>query len=124
MRAGRLETLQWVGLLGAALVWTAQLVIGYGVADSSCTVAGRRWGLDLQTWEIVLMVVAAALALLAEAAAIAVFRATRGHDHSDPPPAGRHHFFSSAAVIGNLLFLVIIVLSGLGAVAHVACRQA
>jgi len=124
MRTSRLELLQWVGLLGAALVWTAQLVIGYGVADSRCTLAGQRWGLDLRTWEITLMVVAAALVLIAEGAAVAVFRATRDRDHNDPPPAGRHRFFSSAAVVGNVLFLVIVLLSGLGAVAHTACRQA
>ena len=52
---------------------------------------------------ITLMVVAAALVLIAEGAAVAVFRATRDRDHNDPPPAGRHHFFSSAAVVGNVL---------------------
>jgi hypothetical protein len=119
----RPELLQWVGLLGGALVWTAQLVIGYGVTNARCAAGGQHFGVDLRTWELTLMGVAAALVLLAEAAAIAVFRSTRGHSHDDPPPAGRHRFFASAAVAANVLFLAIVLMSGLGAIAHDACRQ-
>jgi hypothetical protein len=113
---------QWYGLLGAALVWAAQFVLAFGVTVARCG-AGGDFGLPLDTWEILLIVVAGTLALLGEGAAIAVFLATRELEHDDPPPDGRRHFFASAAVIGNLLFLMIILLSGIGIVAHTPCHQ-
>jgi hypothetical protein len=118
----RLELFQWYALLGAAIAWTAQLVVGFGVTVARCG-AGGDFGLPLDTWEIVLAVAAGAFALLGEAAAVAVFLATRSLEHDDPPPDGRRHFFASAAVVGNLLFLMIILLSGLGIVAHSPCHQ-
>jgi heme/copper-type cytochrome/quinol oxidase subunit 2 len=120
----RAEFLQWFGLLGAALAWTAQLVLGFGVADARCAAAGIRWGLDLDTWQIVLMAVAGVLVLLAEAAAVWLFRATKDTGPSGPPPWGRRHFFVAGASLGNILFLVMIVLSGVAVIADVPCRQA
>jgi hypothetical protein len=116
------EFLQWFGLLGAGLVWTAQLVIGFGVALARCSTADKRWGIDLDTWQITLMAVGVPVAVLAEAAAISVFLGTRNLHHEDPPPSGRWHFFSSAAMLGNALFLVAILLSGIGAVYHTPCQ--
>ena len=118
----RLELFQWYGLLGAALAWTAQLVLGFGLTVARCG-AGGNFGLAVDTWEILLIVVAGSLALLGEAAAVAVFLATRSLEHDDPPPDGRRHFFASAAVVGNLLFLMIILLSGIGIIAHSPCHQ-
>jgi hypothetical protein len=117
-----LELVQWYGLLGAAIAWTVQLVVGFGATVARCG-PGGNFGLPLDTLEILLAVVAGGLALLGEAAAIAVFLATREVDHDGPPPDGRRHFFASAAVVGNLLFLMIIVLSSLGIVAHSPCHQ-
>ena len=51
MRRVRPELVQWYGLFGAALAWTAQLVVGFGVAYADCTAASRHWGLDVVTWE-------------------------------------------------------------------------
>jgi hypothetical protein len=121
-RLVRLELFQWYGLLGAAIAWTVQLVLGFGVTVARCG-AGGDFGLPVDTWEILLIVVAGTFALLGEAAAIAVFLATRELEHDDPPPDGRRHFFASAAVVGNVLFLMIILLSGLGIVAHSPCHQ-
>jgi hypothetical protein len=118
-----LEFLQWYGLLGAALVWAAQLVLAFGLTVARCG-AGGSFGLSLDSWEVVLMVVAVLLAVLAECAAVAVFLETRSVAHDGPPPGGRRHFFASAAMIGNLLFLMIILLSGIGIVAHSpVCHQ-
>jgi hypothetical protein len=119
----RLEVLQWTGLLGAALVWAAQFVLGYGVAQANCRPGGARLGIDLRAWEISLTAVAGVLVLAAEAAALAVLAGTRGVEHTDPPPPGRQRFFAQAAALGNLLFLAIVLLSGLGALAHSACGQ-
>ena len=116
----RLEFLQWFGLLGAALTWTAQLVVGYGLTVAHCNPA--RFGLSVDTWEIVFMGVGAAMVLVAEGAAISVFLETREAGHDGPPPDGRRHFFASAAVVGNVLFFAIVVLSGVAAISNSGCE--
>ena len=118
------EFLQWFGLFGAGLTWTVQLVVGFGVTLARCGAANAVLGVDVKAWELTLMVVGIALALLAESAALSVLWQTRDVDYSDPPPEGRRHFFAVAASIGNLLFLVIIVLSGTGAIVHEPCHPA
>jgi hypothetical protein len=122
MRSERsLETLQWVGLLGAALIWTGQLVVGFGLTVAACGPAGPRFGIDVDTWEIALTATAAVFVLVAEAAALAVLARTRGSHHDDPPPQGRRHFFASAAAIANVLFLVVVLTSGIAALVHTPC---
>src|SRR5215210_3018975 len=114
----RPEFLQWFGLFGAGFVWVAQLVIGFGVNVAACGAAGPGLNIDVDTWQIVLMAVGIPLALLSEAAAIAIFLETRGLHHADPPPWGRRHFFAAAAMLGNVLFIAIILLSGIAAIAN------
>jgi hypothetical protein len=122
MRSDRtIEALQWVGLLGAALTWTAQLVVGFGVTVAACGPAGPRFGIEVDTWEIALTAAATAFVLVAEAAALAVLARTRGSVHDDPPPRGRRHFFASAAAIVNVLFLVVVLTSGIAAIVHSSC---
>jgi hypothetical protein len=118
------EFLQWFGLLGAALTWTLQLVIGFGVTVARCGAANAVLGVDVKAWEVSLLASGIALALLAEGAALTLLWQTRNVDYADPPPDGRRHFFVVAAVLGNLLFLVIIVLSGVGAIVHEPCVPA
>jgi heme/copper-type cytochrome/quinol oxidase subunit 2 len=120
----RPELLQWYGLFGAALAWAGQLVVGFGVTVADCAAAGSHWGLDVTTWQIVLMVVGGSFAVVAEAAAVSIFLATRTSEHDDPPPVGRQHFFASAAMLGNLLFLNAIVISGVAAISNAPCHQA
>ena len=118
------EFFTWFGLLGAALAWAVQLVVGFGATLAHCSPAGRVWGFDIDALEIALMVGGGIVVLLAEAAAIYVFTETSELHHEDPPPWGRRHFFASAAMIGNALFLVAILLSGLGAIYLQECRGA
>jgi hypothetical protein len=117
------EFLQWFGLFGAALTWTVQLVVGFGVTIARCGPANAVLGVDVQAWELALMGTGIALALLAEAAALNILWQTRNVDYGGPPPEGRRHFFALAASIGNVLFLLVIVLSGTGAVFHQPCTQ-
>ena len=117
------EFLQWFGLFGAALTWTVQLVVGFGVTIARCGPANAVLGVDVKAWELALMGTGIALALLAEAAALNILWQTRNVDYGGPPPEGRRHFFGLAASIGNVLFLVVIVLSGTGAVFHQPCTQ-
>jgi hypothetical protein len=124
VRRPRPELLQWYGLFGAALAWAAQLVVGFGVASADCTAASRHWGLDVVTWEIVLLALALTFALLAELAALTVLVATRHGEYDDPPPYGRRHFFAVAAALGNLLFLAAIVINAVGVLSNATCRPA
>jgi hypothetical protein len=124
MRLARAESLQWFGLFGAALIWTLQLVIGFGLTVARCSAGGVRWGIDLHTWEILLMAIGAAVAVSGEAAALSVFLALRDVEHDGPPPLGRRHFFAAGAAVGNVLFIVIILLSGIGVIVHSPCHQA
>jgi hypothetical protein len=116
------EFLQWFGLFGAALTWTVQLVIGFGVTVARCAPANAVLGVDVKAWELTLMGVGIALVLLAEWA-LSILWQTRDVDYGGPRPEGRRHFFALAASIGNVLFLVIIVLSGTGAIFHQPCTQ-
>jgi len=116
----RPELAQWYGLFGAALAWAAQLVVGFGVVYADCNAASSRWGLDVVTWEIVLLAVGLAFAILAEAAALTVLLGTS----DGPPPEGRRHFFAVAAALGNVIFIVAILLSFIGVVSSTHCRPA
>jgi hypothetical protein len=117
------EFLQWFGLGGAALTWAAQLVIGFGTTVARCSRGSVGFGIDLLTWELTLMLCALALALTAEGAAVTIVARTGGLSYDDPPPDGRRHFFALAAAVGNLLFVGAILLSGVAALSHDACRQ-
>jgi len=117
------EFMQWFGLLGAPLAWTVQLVLGYGVTEARCNVGGSRWGVAVDTWQISLMVAAGAVVVFAEICALVLYFLTRDVSYDGQAPLGRRHFFVTASSLGNVLFLMIILLSGIAAVEHVACRQ-
>jgi hypothetical protein len=120
----RAELLQWYGLFGAALAWTAQHLVGFGVAYADCLDASRRWGLDPVTWMIVVTAVGLTFGVLAEGAALKVLRDTRQLEYDDAAPLGRQHFFAYAAALGNVLFIALILLDAVGLFATTTCRPA
>ncbi len=124
MTLRRLAALQWFGLVAGGLVWSAQLVIGFGVTQAACGAAGSRWGIDEEVWQLALLATAGALVVAAEAAATAVYLRTRPAEWSDAPPEGRLHFLAAAALVANLIFLAIVLLSGVAAVAGRDCAGA
>ena len=117
----RLRVLLWFGVFGAPFAWAVQHVTGFGLSQAACSIAGQRHGVALDAWTIVVTAVAAALAVLAELSAIAVFRATR--DAGDEPPGSRIHFLSVIGITISPLFLAIILMSGLGSVFLANCHQ-
>ena len=119
----RLELLQWFALFGGPIAWAVQHVVGFGISDAGCGVAGTQWGLDVTTLQIVLSVCTGVIVLAAEAAAFTVFRALSGVPEDAAGPAGRLRFFAEAALLGNVLFLVIVVYDCVSAVYHLPCRQ-
>lgn len=115
------EVLQWFGLLAAPIVWGVHIVFGAGATEAHCDPA--RLGIDLETYQTVLAVTGLALALVAEACAVALFVGTRHVHYTDPPPEGRRNLFVFGASLGNVLFIVGILVAGIGTLAFEGCRQ-
>jgi hypothetical protein len=124
MTLRRLSVLQWFGLVGAALTWAAQHVVGFGIGQAECSAGGRHWGISNDVWQLALLACAGSLVVLAEVAAAVVFMRTRGVGDDDDPPPGRLHFFAVAALVANVLFLSAMVLDTFGSVFGTLCRQA
>jgi hypothetical protein len=69
--------------------------------------------------------------VISEAAAVAVFLATREANYGDGPPGDgrwngalpqtRLHFFATAAMVANVLFLAIVLMDGLASALEKAC---
>ncbi|MFL5915167.1 MAG: hypothetical protein ACJ752_05965 [Gaiellaceae bacterium] len=133
MSLRRLGIVQWIGVVVAPLVWTAQHVVGYGIGQARCSVAGMRWGIGFDTWQLAILAAAGLLVVISEAAAVTVFVATRETNYGDGPPGdgrwggavpySRLHFFATAAMVANVLFLAVIFLDGLGSVFDSLCVQ-
>lgn len=123
MTIRRLSILQWFGLAGGAAAAGAQFLAGTGTSQAVCNPGSGRWGIPHDAVELTLMGGAILVVLAAEAAAVTVFRATRGVGEHDPPPEGRLHFFSAAALVANLVFLMIVLLTGIATVVDRTCQQ-
>jgi hypothetical protein len=128
----QLAFVQWIGVVVAPLAWTGQHVVGYGVGQARCEV-GANWGIGYDTWQLAILAAAGLLVVVSEAAAIAVFLATRETNYGDGPPGdgrwggavpySRLHFFATAAMVANVLFLTVILMDGLGSVFTTLCAQ-
>jgi hypothetical protein len=133
MSLRRLGIVQWIAVVMAPFAWTAQHVVGYGVGQARCSVAGMRWGIGFDTWQLAILAAAGLLVVISEAAAVTVFLATRETNYGDGPPGdgrwggavpySRLHFFATAAMVANVLFLAVIFLDGLGSVFDSLCVQ-
>jgi hypothetical protein len=123
MTLRRLAVLQWFGLVGAALAWAGQHVVGFGIGQAECSAGGRHWGIENDVWELALLACAGSLVVLAEVAAATVFMRTRGLGDEDDPPPGRLHFFAVAALVANVLFLAAMLLDTFASVFGTLCRQ-
>jgi hypothetical protein len=122
MSARRLELLQWFGVLAAPSAWAAHLVIGLYLAEARCEAS--QWTAGWSSTQIALTAGAALVALLAEGAALTVYRELRHTDPDAPGPPGRQYFFAIGGLVGNVLFFVAILLTGVTVLATQACRQA
>jgi ABC-type uncharacterized transport system permease subunit len=123
MSLRRLSVLQWFGTLGAAAAVAGQFLAGVGVSAAVCNPGSALWGVRYRPAELALGLAGVAIVLVAETAALLVFRETRGTEEQDPPPEGRLHFFATAALAANFIFLMIIVLTTVVTIANTACRQ-
>jgi hypothetical protein len=125
-----LSILQWFGLLGGALAWTAQHVVGYGIGQAKCAAGGMHWGIPYDTSQLAALVAAGLIVVLAEVCAAVVFLRTRGANDGDGPLEevgevrnDRLRFFATAALVANVLFLAIPLMSSLAGITSVICAQ-
>jgi hypothetical protein len=133
MSTRTLSVVQWVGVVVAPLAWTGQHVVGYGVGQARCSIAGVGWGIDYDVWQLAILAAAALLILASEAAAVTVFLETRGVNYGDGPPGdgrwggavpySRLHFFATAAMLANVLFFVVVLMDGLLSTFTSLCAQ-
>ncbi len=133
MSLRRLNIVQWIGVVVAPAAWTLQHILGYGIAQARCGSGGMHWGISNTTWELALLSCAGMLVLISEAAAIAVFAATREVNYGDGPPGDgrfsgalphtRLHFFATAAMVANVLFLAILLMDGVASALETGCVQ-
>jgi hypothetical protein len=131
MSVRRLAIAQWIGVVVAPLAWALQHVVGYGIAQARCSVGGEHWGISNTVWELALLACVGLLVVISEAAAVAVFLATREANYGDVPPGDgrwngalpqtRLHFFATAAMVANVLFLAIVLMDGLASALEKAC---
>jgi hypothetical protein len=125
MTIRRLAVLQWIGLLLGAAFAGAGFLAGYGVTEAECGQGSALWGIGNDTWEAVLLGVAALFVVAAEAAAVTVTLRTRTVSYeSDAPPLSRIRFFAIASLVANALFLGVLALAALASIVDEACRQA
>jgi small-conductance mechanosensitive channel len=110
----------WFGLFGAPLVWSVQLLVGYGVDAHSCfphTVRrlapafGWTWGL-----QFVVGIAALAGSLLALLVAYRSWRATAsedrgGHGHLLDVGEGRTRFMAFSGILVSALFTLAVLLN-------------
>jgi hypothetical protein len=119
-----LETLLWFSLLAGPLAFVVEHVVGVGATFATCSPAGSRWSVPMHGIQLGVTAGAAVVIVLAEAAAIAAFNATRHVDKEGEPPLGRIRFLSAAALAIGPLFLTLVLLGGVGAAVPPLCRQA
>jgi hypothetical protein len=119
--------LMWFALLGAPAAWTLQHVTGYALTEAACDRAGAHWDVPVDGATAAVTAAAAAVALLAGAAAVKVWRDTRPAKGTggaeEPPPRGRIHFLATVGIVITPLFLLIILMSGAGSIVLANCQQ-
>jgi hypothetical protein len=108
----------WLAAVGAGAAWAGQLVLGYVVADASCSEGTHRWGIPARAVNggisLAALLVAAAAVLVGHRLAVAA----RAGD-----PRERVEFLGFWGVIGGLFFCALIVVTAIGIVALDPCHQ-
>ena len=111
----------WFAVLGAPAAYSAQLGLGYWLAQAACSPTGGRWGISLSTWAIAVTAVAAAVAAASGIVALRLFRRTG--DSDKPPPSGRIAFLGAVGMAVSSLFLALILMTGAGVLTFHVCNQ-
>lgn len=121
MTLRRLGMLQWFGLFAGLAAVTAEHLLGFGIAQATCSRAGAGHAGQNDPWQLTLMTAAGVVVLAAGAAAVAVLRGTRESSYEDDPALGRIRFLAIGALVSNAIFLCVVLLDGISATVSLGC---
>jgi hypothetical protein len=102
--------LLWVGVLGAPIAWTAQLVIGYGAEEADCSRGGGSFD-SAHPLDVALSVGAGVVSVASLLVAFGLWRRTRDRDVDG---RGRVTFMAVSGILLSLLFLALITVTAIG----------
>jgi hypothetical protein len=122
----RLNRLAWFGVLGGPVAWASQFLVGMQFSLARCESPDGRFRFPVHTISPVLGGAGVLLGILAELAAIAVFRATRPDQHSQRAAdvtTGRLHFLAAVGITVNPLTLTICAMVAIGVPLLGLCHQ-
>jgi hypothetical protein len=123
---GRLNRLAWFGVLGGPVAWAAQFLFGMQLSLARCESPNGRFQFPVHTISPVLGAIGILAGVLAELAAIAVFRSTRPDQHSQQAAdvtTGRLHFLAMVGITVNPLTLAICAMAAVGVPLLGLCQQ-
>jgi membrane protein required for beta-lactamase induction len=121
-----LNGLVWFGVLGGPVSWAAQFLFAMQLGLARCESPNARFQLPVHVISPVLGGVGVLVAVLAELAAIAVFRATRTDQHTqnaEDITSGRLRFLGAVGMTVNPLTLTICAMVAVGVPLLGLCRQ-
>jgi hypothetical protein len=123
---GRLNRLAWFGVLGGPVAWAAQFLFAMQFGLARCESPNERFQFSVHTISVVLGAAGVLVGVLAELAAIAVFRATHTDQHSQQAAditTGRLHFLAAVGMTVNPLTLTICAMVTVGVPFLGLCHQ-
>ncbi len=115
--ARRLNWLAWFGVLGGPAAWATQFLFAVQLGLARCESPDGRFEFPVHVISPVLGGIGVLVGVLAELAAIAVFRATRTDQHSQRTTdvtTGRLHFLGAVGMTVNPLTLTICAMVAVG----------
>lgn len=122
----RLNRLVWFGVLGGPAAWATQFLFGMQFSLARCESPDGRFQFPVHTISPVLGAAGVLVGVLAELAAIAVFRVTRPDPHTQTATeitSGRLHFLAAVGMTVNPLTLMICAMVAIGIPLLGLCHQ-
>jgi len=113
--------LLWFGLLGTPFAWFLQHIVGLTLTQAACSLPSRQWSVPVDPLTLAITVAATVIALLAGAAAIVAFVATRDAGHEIP--GARVHFLATVGIVITPIILCIVLMSGVSVLVLPECHQ-
>jgi len=123
-RIPRLNALAWFGVLGGPLAWAVQFLLGLQLGLARCESPDARFQLSAHALPSALAAAGAAVGVLAELAALKVFRATREREREGEGVSfGRLRFLGAVGLTVNPLTLTICAMTAVAVPLLSVCHQ-
>ncbi len=126
MSLARLNRLVWFAVLGGPAAWALQFLFALQFGLARCESPDGRFQLPVEAISAALGAAGLLVGVLAELAAIAVFRATREDEHTQDAAqiaTGRLHFLAAVAITVNPLTSTICAMVAIGVPLLGLCHQ-